>query len=183
MSLVRVQSEEPNSEKPAFEQAFCFFAALVLIQNRIQPGKHLIDNGIRYAFRAAISIVLCWSQRITGPFLGFNNQAAIINGHAHFAVRRLPSVFSTAGGTASMMDPPTFFRRVVYIGFSNQSFTFRPAADKRNNNRNATTMPCSSRKTLIYFHLSFAKENQCWNGMNEKHTNNMIRHNKARICF
>ncbi|WP_347290642.1 hypothetical protein [Kluyvera georgiana] len=26
MSLVRVQSEEPNLEKPAFEQAFCFSA-------------------------------------------------------------------------------------------------------------------------------------------------------------
>ena len=51
MSLVRVQSEEPNSEKPAFEQAFCFFASLVLTQNRIQPGKHLIDNGVRYAFQ------------------------------------------------------------------------------------------------------------------------------------
>jgi hypothetical protein len=28
MSLVRVQSEEPNLKKPAFEQAFCFLASV-----------------------------------------------------------------------------------------------------------------------------------------------------------
>ena len=38
-------------KKPAFEQAFCFFASLTLAQHRIQPGKHLIDNGVRYAFQ------------------------------------------------------------------------------------------------------------------------------------
>ncbi|MEJ3769106.1 MAG: hypothetical protein WGP72_26455, partial [Klebsiella quasipneumoniae] len=38
-------------KKPAFEQAFCFSASLALTQNRIQPGKHLIDNGDRYAFQ------------------------------------------------------------------------------------------------------------------------------------
>ena len=38
-------------KKPAFEQAFCFFASLTLTENRIQPGKHFIDNGVRYAFQ------------------------------------------------------------------------------------------------------------------------------------
>ncbi|HGW3793558.1 TPA: hypothetical protein ACNIB3_002384 [Klebsiella quasipneumoniae] len=38
-------------KKPAFEQAFCFSASLALTQNRIQPGKHLIDNGDRYTFQ------------------------------------------------------------------------------------------------------------------------------------
>ena len=38
-------------KKPAFEPAFCFFASLTLTQHRIQPGKHFIDNGVRYAFQ------------------------------------------------------------------------------------------------------------------------------------
>ncbi|RJG57539.1 hypothetical protein CK241_19520, partial [Klebsiella pneumoniae] len=38
-------------KKPAFEQAFCFFASLTLTQHRIQPGKHLVDNDVRYAFQ------------------------------------------------------------------------------------------------------------------------------------
>ncbi|MDP1160392.1 hypothetical protein [Klebsiella pneumoniae] len=38
-------------KKPAFEQAFCFFASLTLTQHRIQPGKHLVDNDARYAFQ------------------------------------------------------------------------------------------------------------------------------------
>ncbi|GKI29588.1 hypothetical protein NUBL22002_47280 [Klebsiella variicola] len=38
-------------KKPAFKQAFCFFASLTLTQHRIQPGKHFIDNGVRYAFQ------------------------------------------------------------------------------------------------------------------------------------
>jgi hypothetical protein len=32
-----------------------------------------------------------------GPFLGFNNQAAIINGHADFAVRRQFQRFQNGG--------------------------------------------------------------------------------------
>ncbi|KDF47911.1 hypothetical protein AE07_02106 [Enterobacter cloacae BWH 43] len=51
MSLVRVQSEEPNLKSLLLKQAFCFSASLMLIQNRIQPGKHLIYNIIRYAFQ------------------------------------------------------------------------------------------------------------------------------------
>ncbi|HBZ1180196.1 TPA: hypothetical protein MJD79_02445 [Klebsiella pneumoniae] len=38
-------------KKPAFEQAFCFFASLTLTQHRIQPGKHLVDNDVRYSFQ------------------------------------------------------------------------------------------------------------------------------------
>ena len=39
MSLVRVQSEEPDLKKPAFEQAFCFFVSVDIARRR-------------YAFRA-----------------------------------------------------------------------------------------------------------------------------------
>ena len=38
-------------KKPAFKQAFCFFASLTLTQHRIQPGKHLVDNDVGYAFQ------------------------------------------------------------------------------------------------------------------------------------
>ena len=51
MSLVRVQSEEPHLRSLLSSRHFCFSASLALTQNRIQPGKHLIDNGDRYAFQ------------------------------------------------------------------------------------------------------------------------------------
>ena len=51
MSLVRVQSEEPNLRSLLSSRLFAFFASLTLTQHRIQPGKHLVDNDARYAFQ------------------------------------------------------------------------------------------------------------------------------------
>ncbi len=51
MSLVRVQSEEPNLRSLLSSRLFAFFASLTLTQHRIQPGKHLVDNDVRYAFQ------------------------------------------------------------------------------------------------------------------------------------
>ncbi len=50
MSLVRVQSEEPNLRSLLSSRLFAF-ASLTLTQHRIQPGKHLVDNDVRYAFQ------------------------------------------------------------------------------------------------------------------------------------
>ena len=51
MSLVRVQSEEPNLRSLLSSRLFAFFASLTLTQHRIQPVKHLVDNDVRYAFQ------------------------------------------------------------------------------------------------------------------------------------
>ncbi|HDZ0408725.1 hypothetical protein [Klebsiella pneumoniae] len=66
-------------KKPAFEQAFCFFASLTLTQHRIQPGKHLVDNDVRYAF-----------QTLAFPYRRPTPRASSVNAPQLSLKKRLP---------------------------------------------------------------------------------------------
>ncbi|MBD3703595.1 hypothetical protein IE985_23520 [Klebsiella pneumoniae] len=71
-------SQRSQFKKPAFEQAFAF-ASLTLTQHRIQPGKHLVDNDVRYAFQT-----LAFPYRLPTP------RASSVNAPQLSLKKRLP---------------------------------------------------------------------------------------------